>query len=167
MFCFLTTKDQCPLCKGAINDPVITPCQHKYCRGCLARSLHDSPYCAVCRVQLRDVTGNQPDGGRMSHHILKQSLIGYDGYGTIKITYYIPSGIQGHNHPHPGRQFSGDTRYAYLPNSPEGNEVLTLLKRAFDAKLLFTVGKSATSNKDNTIIWGDIEQKSRTQGGPQ
>ena len=104
----------------------------------------------------------------MSHQILKQGLPGYDVYGTIKITYYIPSGIQGPNHPHPGRQFSGDTRYAYLPNSHEGNEVLILLKRAFDAKLLFTVGKSATSNKDNRIIWGGgIEQKSCTHGGRQ
>ena len=162
---FYNTKDQCPVCRGTINDPVTTRCQHTYCRGCLARSLHDSPYCTVCRAQLRDITGNQPDGGRMSHQCLKYSLPGYDGYGTIKITYYIPSGVQGPNHPHPGRQFTGDTRYAYLPDNPEGKEVLTLLKKAFDAKLIFTVGKSATSHKDNTLIWSDIEHKTCIQGG--
>ena len=103
----------------------------------------------------------------MSHLILKYSLLGHERYNTIKITYYIPSGVQGPNHPHPGRQFSGDTRYAYLPDSPEGREVLALLEKAFDAKLLFTVGRSATTNKDNTIVWSDIQQKSRRDGGPQ
>ena len=72
-------------------------------------------------------------------------------------------GIQGPNHPHPGWQFLGDTRFAYLPNSPEGKEVLTLLKKAFDAKLIFTVGKSATSHRDNLLIWSDIEQKTCPQ----
>ena len=79
--------------------------------------------------------------------------------------HYIPSGVQGPNHPHPGRQFTGDTRYAYLPDNPEGKEVLTLLKKAFDAKLIFTVGKSATSHKDKTLIWSDIEHKTCMQGG--
>ena len=156
-------QDICPVCKSNIADPVTTHCQHKYCRGCLARSLQDSPYCAVCRNPLREITGNQPDGGKMSHQIVKSSLPGYEGFHTIKITYHIPSGIQGPNHPHPGRQFTGGTHFAYLPNSPEGNEVLTLLKRAFDAKLIFTVGKSATSNIDNMIIWNsDIHHKTFT-----
>jgi len=103
----------------------------------------------------------------MSHQIFKRSLPGYEGFNTIKITYYIPSGVQGRNHPNPGRQFTGDTRCAYLPDSPEGREVLTLLKRAFDAKLIFTIGKSATSHKDNTVVWNDIHHKTKTQGGPQ
>ena len=160
-----STQDQCSVCNGAINDPVTTICQHKYCRGCLARSLHDSPYCAVCKNQLRDITGNQPDGGRMSHQILRYSLPGYESFNTIKITYFIPSGIQSHCHPRPGRQFIGDTRFAYLPDSPDGNEVLNLLGRAFDAKLIFTVGKSAV--KDSTIIWGGIPHKTAMIGGPK
>ena len=161
------TKGLCPVCQGNIDNPVVTPCQHKYCRGCLTKLLRTSPYCPVCNKQLRDITGNQPDGGRMSHQILRFSLPGYESYHTIKITYYIPNGTQGANHPHPGRQFSGDTRYAYLPDSPEGKEVLALLEKAFDAKLLFTVGKSATTNRDNTVVWSDIQQKSRKDGGPQ
>ena len=104
----------------------------------------------------------------MSHQILKSSLPGHQGFNTIKITYHIPSGVQGPSHPHPGRQFSGDTRHAYLPDSPEGKEVLLLLNRAFDAKLIFTVGKSTTHNKDNTIIWNsDIHHKTCRDGGVQ
>jgi len=146
---------------------MITTCQHKYCRDCLTASLHASPYCPVCKVPLREITGNQPDGGKMSHQILRRSLPGHEGFNTIKITYYIPSGIQGYNHPNPGRQFTGDTRYAYLPDSPEGREVLTLLKRAFNAKLIFTIGKSVITNRDNTVVWNDIHHKTNAQGGPQ
>ena len=159
--------DVCPVCQGNIDDPVVTTCQHKYCRGCLTRSLHASPFCPVCNKQLQEIIGNQPDGGRMSYQLLRCSLSGYESYNTIKITYYIPSGIQGPNHPHPGRQFSGDTRYAYLPDSPEGREVLAVLEKAFNAKLLFTVGRSATINRDDTIVWSDIQQKSSMEGGPQ
>ena len=103
----------------------------------------------------------------MSHQILRTSLKGYESFNTIKITYEIPSGIQGRNHPHPGQRFYGGKRQAYLPDSPEGREVLTLLKNAFVAKLIFTVGKSATTRQDNTIIWGGIEHKTAQHGGRQ
>ena len=103
----------------------------------------------------------------MSHEILEYSLPGHDGFSTIKITYDIPSGLQGRNHPRPGQRFNGGKRSAYLPNSPEGKEVLTLLKKAFDAKLIFTVGKSATTKMDNTVIWSDIEHKTAVRGGRQ
>ena len=104
----------------------------------------------------------------MSHQILIRSLPGHKGFNTIKITYFIPSGVQGPNHPHPGRQFTGDTHYAYLPDSPEGREVLSLLKRAFEAKLIFTVGRSTTSKKDNIVIWNnDIHHKTYRDGGSQ
>ena len=103
----------------------------------------------------------------MSHQILTSSLPGHERYNTIKITYSIPSGVQGPNHPHPGQQFIGNTLYAYLPDSPEGKVVLTLLKKAFDAKLLFTIGKSATFKTGNTVVWSDIQQKSSRYGGPQ
>ena len=152
------------MCKGPINDPVTTTCHHKYCGRCLARLLHDSPYCRVCRTQLQ---GNQPDGIKMSHELLRYSLPGYESFNTIRITYEIPSGTQGRNHPHPGQRFNGGKRFAYLPDSFEGREVLTLLRKAFDAKLIFTVGKSATTGVKNTIIWGDIEHKITQHGGRQ
>ena len=103
----------------------------------------------------------------MSHELLRYSLPGYESFNTIRITYEIPGGIQGRNHPHPGQRFSGGKRHAYLPDSLEGREVLTLLRKAFNAKLIFTVGKSATTRLDNTIIWGDIEHKTTQHGGRQ
>ena len=98
----------------------------------------------------------------MSHKILQNnSVVGYEKHGTIIITYEIPNGFQGPTHPHPGHKFTGKIYTAYLPDSPEGKEVLTLLRRAFDAKLLFTIGPS------DTVIWSDIEHKTNKNGGPR
>ena len=147
---------QCSVCHKATTDQVMSICQHKYCRGCLAQLLHTSPCCVVCKKVLQQVTGNQPDGGKMSHKVHQSSSItGYEKHGTIIITYEFPKGVQGPDHPHYVRTYT-----AYLPNSPEGREVLTLLERAFDAKLIFTVGRSGA------IIWSNIEHKTNLLGGP-
>ena len=82
------------------------------------------------------------------------------------ITYTIPSGRQTHEHPHPGKSFVGTTRVAYLPNIPEGAEVFLLLKKAFAARMIFTVGKSVTTGIDNTVVWNDIHHKTSMDGGP-
>jgi len=68
------------------------------------------------------------------------------------------------SHPNPGAPYCGTRRVAYLPNNDEGKEVCELLRRAFDAKLIFTVGRSATTGRDNAVIWNDIHHKTRTTG---
>ena len=139
---------------------MVTKCQHKYCRGCLAQLLHTTTHCAVCKELLQQVTGNQPSGGKMLYKIQSgDSISGYETHGTIIITYEIPKGYQGPTHPHPGRQFTSKTFTAYLPDCPEGREVLSLLQRAFNAKLLFTISQS------DAVIWSDIEHKTNKHGG--
>ena len=88
------------------------------------------------------------------------------GFGTIVIDYYLPSGLQGPEHPNPGQSYQGTSRTAYLPNNREGQEVLQLLKRAFDARLVFTVGTSNTTGLSNQVIWNDIHHKTNRFGGP-
>ena len=110
--------------------------------------------------------GNQPHG-HMRHRTIGTRLPGYRQYGTIMITYDIPGGIQDTNHPNPGQHYTGCTRVTYLPDSPEGREVLGLLKRAFDAKLIFTIGISHSTGRSNTVIWNScISHKSSEDGGP-
>ncbi|XP_032405905.1 E3 ubiquitin-protein ligase DTX3L-like isoform X4 [Xiphophorus hellerii] len=70
-------------------------------------------------------------------------------------------------HPNPGQPYQGTTRTAYLPDNEEGQEVLKLLKKAFDQKMTFTVGTSRTSGLDNQVIWNDISHKTSKTGGPQ
>ncbi|OWK06016.1 DTX3L [Cervus elaphus hippelaphus] len=83
------------------------------------------------------------------------------------ITYTIEGGIQTKEHPNPGKIFSGIQRNAYLPDNKEGNEVLDLLRRAFDQKLIFTVGESRTLGISDVITWNDIHHKTSRTGGPQ
>ena len=44
-----------------------------------------------------------------------------------------------------GKPYSPDSRVCYLPNTNEGNDVLKLLKVAFERKLTFTIGTSVTT----------------------
>ena len=41
-----------------------------------------------------------------------------------------------------------------------------LLKRAFDAQLIFTVGTSVTTGQSDVVTWNDIHHKTNTHGGP-
>ena len=95
------------------------------------------------------------------------SLPGYEGYACYVITYDIPSGRQGNRHPNPGHKFSGTRRQAYLPATKEGAVVLKMLEKAFEKKLIFTVGRSNTTGKEDCVTWNDIHHKTSVSGGPQ
>ena len=68
------------------------------------------------------------------------------------------------DHPNPGKWYSGTTRTAYLPDNPEGREISRLLRKAFEARLVFTIGKSNTTGQDNVVIWNDIHHKTSLSG---
>ncbi len=70
-------------------------------------------------------------------------------------------------HPHPGQRYHGTTRTAYLPDNAEGNQVEALLRRAFDSRLVFTVGRSSTTGCDDTITWNDIHHKTNPRSDQQ
>jgi len=84
--------------------------------------------------------GTQPTNGRMSHSICNGSIPGFKCNRFIQIHYSFPSGIQGPEHPCPGKRYSGTERIAYLPNTTDGQRILRLLEAAFDHHLVFTVG---------------------------
>lgn len=102
----------------------------------------------------------------MAHTIQKDSLPGYEGCGTIVIQYSFGDGIQTKEHPNPGKAYSGTYRVAYLPDNAEGRKVLDLLRKAFDQKLIFTVGESRVLGISNVITWNDIHHKTAKFGGP-
>ena len=95
---------------------------------------------------------------------LYETFVGYD---TIVSDYHFPSGLQGPEHPNPGRCYEGTSRTAYLPDNREGREVLRLLRRAFDARVLFTIDTSNTTGRSNQVIWNDIHHKINISGGPR
>ena len=161
----------CPLClKHKSATKVTTTCKHCeqiFCKVCLDEALKHNPYCPMCTLPLKIVMGNQPLGGTMEMRTYSLAkLPGYEQYGTIQILYRIPNGKQGKEHPNPGHHVSGTSCTAYLPDSPDGRKVLRLLRKAFDARLIFTVGTSHTSGATDRAVWSDIHHKTSMSGGP-
>ncbi|XP_008305213.1 E3 ubiquitin-protein ligase DTX3L-like isoform X2 [Stegastes partitus] len=159
--------DICPICMDTFIKKKQLKCKHEFCKGCLDQAMKGmGPMCPVCKDVFGVITGDQPDG-RMSWIKYAPSLPGFPDCGTIHITYDIPSGKQTEKHPKPGQYYGGIMRTAYLPDNKEGNEVLQLLKRAFDQKLIFTVGMSRTTGIEDQVTWNDIHHKTSHTGGPQ
>ncbi|OCT63238.1 E3 ubiquitin-protein ligase DTX3L [Xenopus laevis] len=159
-------EDKCPVCLCEPHPKlVLKKCKHVICAGCWEQAMKHKPVCPVCNVIYGVVIGNQPEG-RMSHSAANFKLPGHN-CGTITLNYNFPNGVQGENHPNPGKPYSGTYRTAYLPDSKEGREVLQLLEKAFKQKLVFTIGESRTTGAENTVTWNDIHHKTNTVGGPQ
>eukprot|EP00349_Pseudokeronopsis_sp_Brazil_P001085 CAMPEP_0202965288 /NCGR_PEP_ID=MMETSP1396-20130829/9314_1 /ASSEMBLY_ACC=CAM_ASM_000872 /TAXON_ID= /ORGANISM="Pseudokeronopsis sp., Strain Brazil" /LENGTH=128 /DNA_ID=CAMNT_0049687957 /DNA_START=804 /DNA_END=1190 /DNA_ORIENTATION=+ len=85
---------------------------------------------------------------------------GYEKYGTWLIQYGFPSGIQDNGVP-----YSGTHRTAYVPDTPEGREVIALLVKAFERRHTFIVGTSVTTGQQNCVVWSGIHHKTNTCGG--
>ena len=102
--------------------------------------------------------------GRMIIDTWSYKLPGYEheSYGTIEITYQFPSGKQNEEHPNPGQHYHGTNRIAYIPDSPEGRKVVQLLGKAFDAQLIFKVGRTVIGD---ALVWNDIHHKTNIEGG--
>ncbi|XP_071771288.1 uncharacterized protein LOC139924207 [Centroberyx gerrardi] len=161
-------EESCAICMDAMKttEKETLRCKHSFCRGCLKQAFEYKPVCPTCGELYGALTGTQPQGGKMDVTKDKSSLPGYEKYGTITIHYYIPSGIQKEEHPNPGQRYEGASRTAYLPDSSEGRKVLELLKQAFNQRLVFTVGQSSTTGRNNLVTWNDIHHKTSTHGGP-
>ena len=85
----------------------------------------------------------------------------------VKLILFSLLCCQQPEHPNPGVRYPGTDRVAYLPDSPEGNRVLGLLRRAFEQRLIFTIGTSMTTGMQNVITWNDIHHKTSIWGGPR
>lgn len=159
-------EDFCPICLDTFTNPRRLKCKHAFCSDCLQKALNTSNKCPVCQEPQGVLQGNQPPGQMRWRTESYYSVPGYEGVGTIIIDYHFPSGMQGREHPNPGQRFNGTSRTAYLPDTREGREVLQLLKRAFDARLVFTIGTSNTTGLSNQVTWNDIHHKTSIGGGP-
>ncbi|KAM6904498.1 putative E3 ubiquitin-protein ligase DTX2 [Xenentodon cancila] len=100
--------------------------------------------------------------GEMKTSKLQMSLPGHTKDCVIKITYRIPDGIQGVNHPSPGKPFKGGLFEAFLPDSASTKKLLPRLEKAFRQGLTFTVTGSGEEAK---VTWGCIPHKTSIHGG--
>lgn len=96
--------------------------------------------------------------GELVWKIDNESLPGFEGSGTIVMSFHFYTGIQGTEHPNPGNEYKGTSYKAYLPETKEGKHIFKLLRKAFDARLLFTI-VSSTSDGTGCVGLKDIELK--------
>lgn len=166
--------EDCSICLTTLQEsPSVTlmKCRHSYHRECIESWFKSRPTCPECLTVYGIITGSQPPGEMHVNYITYGSkrpnsrLEGYPHTDIIQITYRLPSGIQAAEHPNPGRPYVGTVRIAYLPKNHDGEEVLELLKKAWNRRLLFRVGTSVTTGQSDVVIWAGIHHKTRTSGG--
>ncbi|KAL4463956.1 hypothetical protein ABPG74_005893 [Tetrahymena malaccensis] len=132
---------------------------HFFHFGCIKHMLKDSHIkCPVCSKIYGIMQGDQPDG-KMTTYIDKHTKCAGFNCSTIVINYQIHSSNRN------GKHIPGTQRTAYLPDNEEGREVLKLLQKAFDRKLIFTVGRSVTTGQDNVVVWNGVHHKTSPTGG--
>jgi len=144
-----------------------TNSDHYFHSECIARWLDEKGKCCHCQTRYAIETGNQPLTGKLNWSFVHQSCDGYPNCGTIRISFEFGGGIQGAEHYHPGQPYSGDHREAFLPDNEAGREALELTKIAWQRRLIFTIGTSLTTRRENGIVWASIHFKTRMNGGQQ
>uniref|UniRef100_A0A2K6Q8I1 E3 ubiquitin-protein ligase n=1 Tax=Rhinopithecus roxellana TaxID=61622 RepID=A0A2K6Q8I1_RHIRO len=157
----------CVICMDTISNKEVLPtCKHEFCGPCISKAMSYKPVCPTCQTSYGVHKGNQPEGS-MIVTVSRDSLPGYESCGTIVINYSMKGGIQTGEHPNPGKRYPGTQRTAYLPDNEEGRKVSKLLRKAFDQKLIFTVGYSCVLGTSDVITWNDIHHKTSKFGGPE
>jgi deltex-like protein len=120
--------------------------------------------CPTCKRVHGVRTGDRPTAGAaITHRLLPTALPGHPACGTIQVTFQFKAGVQGPEHPHPGRPYHpvGFPRSAFLPDSPAGERALHGLYLAWQQRLIFTVGQSITTGREDSVTWNDIHLKTQ------
>lgn len=167
-------EETCAVCLdpvgGTQTTHIVKPpaCEHYFHLGCAEPWFQEHTDCPVCRTPVTVVRGTQPEHADnvMMQHQSDEDLPGYAGDGTLQLTFFMPSGIQGVDHPMPGHPYYGCSVTAFLPNNSEGKEIARLFGLAFVRRLLFRIGYNDASNQADQIIVNGIELKLRRIGGP-
>lgn len=158
--------DDCVICMDTLTEPMKLQCGHVFCAYCIGPHLKIKPVCPTCGAIQGIVIGDQPPG-TMNVYSSSISVSGYPKCGRLDIEYHIHSGLQGADHPQPGKRFEGVKRTAYLPDNERGRQISQMLEVAFKRKLVFTIGNSRTTGKQGVVTWNDIHHKTNPNPGTQ
>jgi len=166
-------KQSCSICCDPLSSAEsvsLAICGHKFHSSCIQQLISHQAgqqhiQCPLCQTIHGVKTGNQPAGGKMMFRKHSAPLPGYQGCGMIVIKYIMESGVQEDIHPNPGKPFhaKGFPRTAFLPDNEKGNRVLQLLVKAFQRRLIFTVGSSLSRGEDDCVTWNGIHHKTQLQ----
>ncbi|KAL7531827.1 hypothetical protein ACHAXR_004260, partial [Thalassiosira sp. AJA248-18] len=160
-------NEKCVICHDALSDDrcaALTICKiHLFHYECIQNALEAKPQCPVCRKHVGAPQGKCPSG-KMSVMVDPQRCSGFD-VNSIVITYDIQAGTQLEYHESPGQKHGGKFTSAFLPNNPDGRNLLKRFKFAWMHGLTFTVGTSLTTGRSNQCVWASIHHKTSTTGG--
>ncbi|XP_048416880.1 uncharacterized protein si:busm1-163l24.3 isoform X1 [Stegostoma tigrinum] len=155
----IKSATSCSACKqgGCL---VKLDCGHDLCKEC---SRISESSCPECHQTTHSIKNENQCLGSLESALLHISLPGFIRDLTLKITYYIPDGIQRECDPNPGQPFKGGIFQAFLPDNANGRKILRLLREAFTRGLTFKIvsGPSGLAR----VTWNDIPHKTKTSGG--
>ena len=163
----------CPICTDDIEDGedvrTFNKCGHVLHSECMENLFKTSKHsvkCPVCSEIYGIPHGNQPDGTITIYTSSAPHLQGYPSdVETIVIEFDIPDGVQDDTMINPGKNFTGTFRTAYLPYDEDGYTVCMLMWAAWERKLMFTVGNSLTTGRENVVVMNGIHLKTSSRGG--
>jgi hypothetical protein len=144
-------------------------CAHLLHADCMRQFVeqHRGSLCPECKTPFSASLrmGTCPSGVLMVSHS-PTSLLGFAGEGTIVMEAHIAPGVQGPQHPNPGRRFTtgGFPRTFYMPVSRA--DLAFRLQLAFYWRLLFSVGSSLSAATPDSVNWsGRVSVKSELAAG--
>ena len=152
-------EENCGICQSGLDINVISlkSCEHQFHKSCLAGWFNKEMSCPFCKENLVKHYGNQPNpkGSFMSVTETKRKLPGYSDTNSLLVKFFIPSGLQPNDGIKPGKPFVGLTSYYWFPNSQMFVDMISLLRKAWDQRLIYTYH----SNGRNLIVNGFILEK--------
>lgn len=161
--------DICAVCTFPFSENPAAPCvslpckHHIFHAECIKPWVAQHMNCPVCKRSFGLPSGLQPTNGRMVVESSTDRLPGHEltSTGTYVIMYYFPAGVQEADHPSPGAPLAQTGRAAYLPISEQGTLAMRLLAKAWNCRMVFTVGISVTRGPEagEQIIWNGIPHK--------
>ena len=181
----LPKDESCPICITSLLEPAdidvptkshssslplevicgLKKCSHLFHVICIGTMLDAMPKvklnelsisCPICQTIHGVKTGDQPLTGTMNTRQELYSVPGYQDSQTIAIRYAFSDGIS-----ESGTRYSaaGFPRVCFVPDCPEGRIVVKLLELAWKRRLIFTIGTSVTTGRQNCIVWNNIHHK--------
>uniref|UniRef100_A0A182JMN5 E3 ubiquitin-protein ligase n=1 Tax=Anopheles atroparvus TaxID=41427 RepID=A0A182JMN5_ANOAO len=152
-------------------------CQHVVHMYCFMRIVQQTPSerynelgyyveCPTCHVIYGRKIGCQPHG-TMEYAVKQYHLPGHEDSNTIEIMYNFQSSVQNQHQPRPGKEYFavGFPRRCFLPNNNQGRLILTYLLEAFNRRILFTIGRSATTGIED-VVQPCVEHKTKVEQFP-
>ena len=170
---FVSESSTCPVCMEPLDQGVVSlPCLHLLHSTCALQSVANGTagpaclQCPECRAIHGTRTGTSPLASSMTWTNMPSSLPGHPEDGTIAITFHVQPGHQGPEHPNPGAAYHALNfpRTALLPDTKEGQTLLSLLTLAFRRRLLFSVGPSVSRGLEDCVVWAGVHLKTRERG---